>query len=227
MNGMMSEKLSPTLPIKIRKKDGEWQEISLLLDTGFNGEIAVDASLLDKYSLATWPDHKWFTPEKVFEIDNNWKPKAPYTGKMELEGREHEAGIQVVKYHPLNGMLGTELLKWRRLTVDVVENGAVTVETMPRRPSSTIRSWLSRKTKLEVPFGGATRDYKERLFDHLAWTKLEVSNNLGNFNSIWVNIDTGDDQELGLPTNLVERLGMTTSGKRWVHTTDGLVTISN
>ena len=223
MNGIVNEQLLPIIPFKISKKDGEWQELSLLLDTGFDGEIALDASLLDRYNLATWPDHQWLTPGKVLESDNNWKPRAPYTEKIELAGREREAGIRMVSQHPLNGMLGTKLLKWRRLTVDVVERGAVTVESMPRRSSSSFTSWYSRRTKLEEPFGEDLEDYLEWFYSYLAWTKLKVRNLEGRFNSIWVNIDTGDSQELSLPTRMVERLGLTASGKRRVHTTDGLV----
>ena len=223
MNGTMSEKLSPTIPIKFRKKNGEWQEISLLLDTGFDGEITLDASLLGKYNLETWPDHEWLTPDKVFESDDNWKPRAPYTGKIELEGREREAGIHMVRQHPLNGMFGTQLLKLQRLTVDVVESGAVTVENMPRRSSSNIPSWLSRKTKLEEPFGCDLQDYLEWLSVYVAWTNLKVRDRRGGLNSIWVNIDTGNNQELSLPSRVVDRLELTTTGKRRVNTTDGLV----
>ena len=63
MTGVVAERLVPTVPIKIRKKASEWQEINLLLDTGFDGEIALDARLLNRYNLATQPDHQLLTPE--------------------------------------------------------------------------------------------------------------------------------------------------------------------
>ncbi len=223
MNGIVNEELLPIIPLKISKKDGEWQELSLLLDRGIEDEIALDASISDSYNLETRPDHQWLTPGKVLESDNNWKPRAPYTGEIELAGREREAGIRMVSQHPLNGMLGTKLLKWRRLTVDVVERGAVTVESMPRRSSSSITSWYSRRTKLEEPFGSDIQDYKEWFFEDLAWATLMVRNNGGRFNAIWANIDTGDNTELGLPTQMVEKLGLTASGKCRVDTMDGTV----
>ncbi len=223
MNGIVNEQLLPMVPIKIRKKDGEWQELSLLLDTGFNGEIALDASLLGKYSLATRPDHQLRTPEKVLESDDNWKPNAPYTGKIELNGHEQTAGIQIVRQHPLNGMLGTKLLMQRRITVDIVEDGIVTIENIPPRSSKTIASGYSRIKKLEKALGVDRQNYSEWFSDYLAWTKLKVKNNSGGFNLIPVNIDTGDNTELGLPTQIVEKLGLTASGKCRANTTDGLV----
>ena len=58
MNGIVNEELLPIIPLKISKKDGEWQELSLLLDRGIEDEIALDASISDRYNLATWPDHE-------------------------------------------------------------------------------------------------------------------------------------------------------------------------
>ena len=81
------------IPPKISKKDGECQEFSLPIDTGFDGEIALDAALLDRYNLATRPDHQLLTPEQALESDDNWNIKAPYAGKIESEGRERTVGI--------------------------------------------------------------------------------------------------------------------------------------
>ena len=47
MSGVVNERLMPTVPLKIRQNDGAWQKFNLLLDTGFNGEIVLDAALLN------------------------------------------------------------------------------------------------------------------------------------------------------------------------------------
>ena len=62
MNGIVNQDLVPVVPVSIRN---EWKDLCLLLDTGFDGELALDAALLRMYDLATQPDHQWLTPEEV------------------------------------------------------------------------------------------------------------------------------------------------------------------
>ena len=51
MNGVVNKDLLPIVPIKAKRKDSEWQDLNLLLDTGFNGEIMLDPVLLDEHNL--------------------------------------------------------------------------------------------------------------------------------------------------------------------------------
>ena len=221
MNGIVNERLVPTVPLNIKKKDGEWQEISLLLDTGFNGEIVLDPALLDGYNLATRPDHQSRTPEEVLENGDNWNPKAPYKGEIEWGGREKEAGVRLVPEHPLNGMLGTELLKYQRLTVDVLEGRSATIESIPPRSSSAIIRWRSLRSKRQTPFEDDLEEYVKWWGSYLPWTKIQVQDSEGKFRPMWVNVDTGDSGKLSLPAYKVDLLGLKASGKIWIHTTNG------
>ena len=221
IKGIVNERLVPIVRLKIKRKDGEWENLSFLLDTGFNRDIMLDPDLLDRYNMATQPDHRLLTPEEVLKSDENWKPRAPYTGTMKWEDRERTTGIRLVPGSPVDGMLGTELLKYRRLTVDVVEDGDVTIGSIPPRSSKIIPPWPPRRTKPELHFGGDLEEYLRWSGSYLPWTTLKVQDSEGQFKPLWVNVDTGDSQELSLPTRLVERLGLKATGKCRIHTTKG------
>ena len=223
MHGVVNEHLLPISPLTIRNKDGEWQDVNLLLDTGFDRELALDAALLSRYNLATHPDHQWLTPEEALKNHDNWGPRAPYTGELEWQGRERAAGIRVVAKHSLNGMLGTKLLMYHRLTVDVLKGGAVTIKSGPSLSSRAVTPWWSPRTQREKPFRGNVEQYLTWSRSYLPWTKLQVQDSGGKFNPIWVNVDTGDSQELSLPLHMVDRLGLKATGNCWIHTTAGLV----
>lgn len=179
MNGIVGKDLVPILPVKIRNKNSEWQEISLLLDTGFDEEIALDAALLDSYNLATQPDHQALTPDEVLNNCDNCGPRAPYTGKVEWQGYPRPVGIRLVAEHPLNGMLGTELLKYHLLTVDAVVGGAVSAERGPPPSYKGRRWWKPNSQERQKAF---THDLHEFLYkefpklsgSYLPWTKLQV-----------------------------------------------------
>ena len=63
-------------PINVRNKDGEWQPVNLLLDTGFNGELEINATLLAEHDVATKPDHQLLGPDEVLERSSIWDPKS-------------------------------------------------------------------------------------------------------------------------------------------------------
>lgn len=169
------------------------------------------------------PTTNCWVPKRSWGIHNIWDPKAPYKGTIEWEGREREAGIIPGVRLRIEGMLGTELLKWRRLTVDVIEGGTVSITSIPPRPSDSISRWRSHKTTEQVPFGGDLEEWLRWMGGYVPWTEIQVQDNKERFNPLWVNVDTGNNQELNLPIRLVDRLGLTATGKREIDTTDGLV----
>ena len=223
MNSVVNEHLTSFFPINVRRKDGEWQPMDLLLDTGFDGEIEINAGLLGKYDLATRPDHQMLTPDEVLGNPNIWDPTAPYKGTIEWWGRERTAGIRPAVGIQIEGMLGTELLKWRRLTVDVMEGGAVTIDKMRPRPSSSLFPWRSRRATKPEPFGDDLEEYLRFLGSNLPLTEIQVKDNEGQLKSIPVNVDTGNNQELNLPFRKVDELGLTATGKHRIDTPEGPV----
>ena len=222
MDSVFDDHLASFFPINVRKKNGEWQPVDLLLDTGFNGELEINATLLAEYNLATKPDHQLLRPEEILGRSNIWDTKAPYKGTIEWEGREREAGIIPGVGLGIEGMLGTELLKWRRLTANVMEGGAVAVTSIPPRRSSPASRWRSARTTRRRPFLDDLEEYWRWTGGYIPWTEIEIQDSDGRFNPRWVNVDTGNNQELNLPVRMVDRLGLKATGKCRVNTTDGL-----
>ena len=223
MNSVMNEHLASFFSINVRRKDGEWQPMNLLLDTGFNGEVEINADLLAKHDLATKPDHQLLTPDEVLMNSNIWDPKKPYEGTIEWGGRDRTAGIRPALGLGIEGMLGTRLLKWQRLTVDVIEGGAVTIESIPPCPSRSIFPWRSRRTNKPKPLRGDLEEFTIFWGSYLPLTEIQVQDSEGQLNSILVNVDTGNNQELNLPFRKVDSLGLTATGKCRMNTSDGLV----
>ena len=223
MDSVFDDLLVSFFTINLRKKDGKWRPVNLLLDTGFNGELQIDATLLTEYDLATRPDHQLLKPKEVLERPNIWDHKAPYKGTMEWEGGEYEVGIRPGIGMEIEGMLGTGLLKWRRLTMDVVEGGAVVVARIPpRRSRHAFRQWPAR-TSIRRPFSEDLEEYWRWIGGYVPWTQIRIQGGDGQFSSKWVNLDTGNNQELSLPVRMVDKLGIKATGKCWVSTPDGLV----
>lgn len=222
ITGIVNEDLVPIVPVRIKDKDGEWRDISLLLDTGFNGDIVLEATLLDRYNLATLPDHQFLTPDDILESHSNWRPNAPYTGELHLQGRPRQVGIRPVREHPLNGMLGTEPLKYCYLTLEIVVGGIVIVENGSPPPESAQRHKRQRASATDLEDYLVLEDYLTRYGPNLPWAKLQVYDSKGDPKSIWANVDTGNNQELSLPSDRVSSLGLRATGKGRTHTTDGL-----
>ena len=223
MDSVFDDRLASFFLINVRKKNGEWQAVNLLLDTGFNGELEINATLLSEYDLATRPDHELLGPKEVLGRPNFWDPKAPYKGTIEWEGGEHEAGIRPGIGLGIEGMLGTELLKWRRLTIDAIEGGAVAVTSIPPQRSRHAFRWRSSRTSTRGPFLDDLEEYWRWAGGYIPWTEIQIQDSDGRFNCKWVNADTGNNQELNLPVRMVDRLGLKATGRSRINTPDGLV----
>ena len=50
MSSVVNEHLVSFFRVNLRRTDGEWQPMNLLLDTGFDGEIELDAALFTKFN---------------------------------------------------------------------------------------------------------------------------------------------------------------------------------
>ena len=55
MNSVVNEHIVSFFRVNLRRKDGEWQPMNLLIDTGFDGEIELDAALHTKFNAGLWP----------------------------------------------------------------------------------------------------------------------------------------------------------------------------
>ena len=228
MNGVVDENLVPIFPVSFMKEYRDWQQISLLLDTGFDGEIALDAALLRKYALATRPNQKSLTPEMALETHDSWGPRVPYTGELLWWGHPRISEIRLLAAPAIKGMLGTKLLMYHLLTLDAAAGGTVTLASgaPPRQGSG--RWWEPRERERRRP---SPHDLEEFLWNehpdflesYLLWTSLQVQDAQGRFHPIWVNVDTGNNQDLCLPAKWLARLGLASSGRCLMNTPEGVI----
>ena len=49
--GTVNRHLMPVIPVNIRNEDNGWEQLELLLDTGFDGAIALELDLVHRYRL--------------------------------------------------------------------------------------------------------------------------------------------------------------------------------
>ena len=223
MSGTVNRHLLPIIPIGVRREDEEWQPLEILLDTGFNGDIALDRSLMNQYQLQTRPDYDRLSSKGVLRGRGESTATTPCAVELLWNGLTRMASLEQIGDHPFSGMVGTGLLSNYRVVVDVVENGAVTVDYVP---SSSYEPrfqwpWKRRRRKRQLP----SMEYLEWWLHDLPWTNLEIQDGWGNWQTLSVNVDTGSSEELSLPADWVARLGFRLAGKSQLQTVDGPVEV--
>ncbi len=219
--GTVNRHLMPVIPINIRNEDDGSEQLELLLDTGFDGAIALELDLVHHHRLATRPTRQLLTPEFVSERDPKWGHSPPFTVESMLEGTPCEVPLLVLNEHPFAGMVGTEMLKFRRVTVDVMEEGRVTVDTLPPESCRGMRSRQFGKRKRQGPFRKDPEDYAGWIYRNLPWTSLQIRDSEGDWYTIRVNVDTGSSGELSLPPSWVSRLGLKLPNECEIETVNG------
>ena len=224
-SGTVNERLVPVVSVSLEKEGNDWQDLDMLLDTGFDGEIALFASLLNRHRLATQPPRQLLHPEVALERWDNWGPSAPY--KLNVRpwwGNYPEASLHLLHSEPesepdFSGLLGTKVLEWKVVTMDVTKGGKVSVDSASSRPEP-------RRRKRRSPSMENWDEYIKWSGRNIPWTNLPVQDRNGIWRNVWVNVDTGDNGELSLPTSWIDELGLTLPGKAKVCAASGPETVS-
>ena len=117
------------------------------------------------------------------------------------------------------------MLRYRRVTVDAVEGGTVTVDAI-LRDSGRGMSWRPfGKREREGPFGENPKEYQEDyekwMCRYLPWTSLRIRDCEGDWHTVWVNVDTGFNGDLSLPPGWVSRLGLRLPNECEIETVNG------
>ncbi len=159
--GTVNRHLMPIIPVNVRSEGNAWQQLELLLDTGFDGAIALELELVHRLGLETRPIRQLLTSEFVPGRQGSQNLNRPVRVEAELQGSPQEVSLLILEKHLFSSMLGTEMLKFRRVTVDVMEGGPVTVDTFcPDSGRGT--GWrLLGNRKRQRPFGEAPEEYGE------------------------------------------------------------------
>ena len=219
--GAMNESLVPIVPVDFMGEYNQWEQVGLLLDTGFNGDTALRANLPDQYFLRTNPSRKLRTPDLVLEDYDFWWQRPPYQVELRWGGRQGKAGLRLLKPPSAEGLLGTNQLKYYRVTVDVIKGGSVTIDSEPSPSRQGVRWWKQRESERQIPLAEFPEDYWKWMSSYLSWASLLVQDSDGGWHSILANIDTGSANGLSLPTYWVTKLGVRLPGKDQIYTTDG------
>lgn len=200
---------------KIRREDGDSQQLDLLLDTGFYGDLILRDDTVDRYRLAIGIDYSRLT--------SNQFPQGPETAELFLEETPRTVSAQKRKEHLFPGLLGTAPLLRRRITVNVVEKGEVNIDWIPapslyERVLRNLRTPKRQRSSQEPPPPWA-------VVAALPWINLSVRDSSGRFHTFGANVDTGDNGKLSFPASLVDKLGLRLSGTCQRYFDGGLVDV--
>ena len=174
------------ISVSIRREDGDSQQLDLLLDTGFYGDLILREDTVDRYRLAIG-----------FDYSRPISNQGPKTAELFLEETPRKVSAQTRKEHLFPGLLGTAPLLRRRITVNVVENGEVNIDWIPapslyERILGNLRTPKRQRSSQELPPSWA-------MVTALPWTILSVRDSSGRCHTFGANVDTGDNGELSFP----------------------------
>ena len=122
LTGTVSDDLQAWVAIEILASDGQTRRIEAVLDTGFNGELALPATTIRQLEL----------PEDIrrpaVTATGDRVSLMTYRGAVLWYGQIHPIQVVEADSEPL---LGMELLLGSRFTLGVRYGGPVTIEPLP------------------------------------------------------------------------------------------------
>ncbi|MYE40361.1 MAG: clan AA aspartic protease [Chloroflexi bacterium] len=122
LNGRINDELQAWVSVEILDGAGGVHPVEVLLDTGFNGELALTSSVIRRLNLARG------TPRFAELATGDTTLLPSYTATILWDGLPRS--IQVVEADG-ERLLGMELLLGSRVTLDVTEGGPVTIDALP------------------------------------------------------------------------------------------------
>ena len=200
------------VPVSVRKWDGDWEGIGVLLDTGSEFGFMLAETTASELGIADRYNRD--SPASIGRI-LRLGDSMPML-ELQLEGISRVVEVNIIKPNDFAGAIGPSLLLHRRITIDVVRTGAVEIDQIPpdQTPPPTLldhvrslilRQWPSRQLpRIDV----AIRDSK------------------GKWRCFSANVDTGSSEQLSLPPSYVKKFGLRLPGKCWVNTPDGRINAS-
>jgi len=117
--GRISAALKPVVPVLIMSREGQYQPVEVVLDTGFNGDLALPPATIRRLGL---------TRGTVFKatLANG---QEVYLNGYEATALWHDQPLSVTALESGNeALLGMNLLVGSRVTLDVEVDGAVVIE---------------------------------------------------------------------------------------------------
>ncbi len=216
INGTVNRNLVPIVPVKVKRLDGNWQKLGMLLDTGFEDRLLVAMNAVMQHNISVWPPYNPTNLEYYSQLGGRSEFKLECKVELLLRRNQRVDEAEIINMHDFPGVIGVGLLLRQRITIDVIENGAVGIDHIPP-PTRTGRiRRLFRRPKRQRPYSDCPP-----LFSTLPWAEVAVRDREGTYHTLCANVDTGDNGELTLPLDEVERLGLRLNENSWVSTMNG------
>ena len=120
MRGYVNRHLEPMVTIEIADGDGVLQSYDAVLDTGFNGDLALPYRAIERLGLSDRGREEDWTLATGDE-----EPMAEYDGVMSWHGQNRTVVVLETRGEPL---LGTSLLSGSKISIDMRGGGEVLIE---------------------------------------------------------------------------------------------------
>lgn len=120
MKGYVNRYLEPVVAIEIGDREGAFQSFEAILDTGFNGEIALPSPAIQRLGLAGRGRALNWTVATGEEAEMR-----EFDGVVSWHGQSRRAAVLETGDEPL---LGTSLLSGSRISIDMRSGGEVLIE---------------------------------------------------------------------------------------------------
>ena len=178
----------------------------------------LDRSVMYGHDIAIAPDRD--APAAIDPKDLHVNPVSDFPFWFELMWEEcpRKVKAKVGDLRKCSGLLGTNLLQYRRLTIDVVENGAVKIERL-----HSLDPLGHPTSRFDMPTKHRHSAKDPSLSRKLPWKEIAVIDVEGKRQTISANIDTGDDGALTLPPSHVDSFELTLPNDCVVNTINGEV----
>ncbi len=122
ITGQVNPALEATIPMQVIGAQGQSLEVTVVIDTGYNGGLSLPMAIVDALSLPQ------AASREVTLGDASRKVFAFYNAEVLWDGQRHKVRVLCVEGDPL---LGTALLRGYKLEADFVEGGSVVIEALP------------------------------------------------------------------------------------------------
>ena len=120
MKGYVNRNLEPVVTIEMENHQGDLQSFEAVLDTAFNGEIALPVQMIEFLGLSSRGQALAWTIATGDEV-----PLAEYDGVVSWHGQSRRVIVVETGDEPL---LGTSLLSGSRISIDMRGGGEVLIE---------------------------------------------------------------------------------------------------
>lgn len=122
ISGLVNDKLEATVRLIVLGPGGQSQEITVVMDTGYNGALSLPLGIVSALSLQQGASREVRFGDARRQICDY------YNAEIDWDGNLHRARILCVEGDPL---LGTALLKGYKMEADFVVGGQVQITAIP------------------------------------------------------------------------------------------------